>query len=114
MPAFYHETSPVYQKALDLAAAANVVALKLPRERYYLKDQLWRCSLSVPCNIAEGLAGRTRKTLFNYFAIANGSAAECSAAFDAVVRFGLLPLEELPYNVAREVGAMLAASFRKR
>ncbi|HEY0809390.1 MAG TPA: four helix bundle protein [Longimicrobiales bacterium] len=114
MPAFFHEKSDLYRKALELAAAANQVAMSLPRERYYLKNQIWRCSLSVPCNIAEGLAARSIKTRLNYFAISNGSAAECSAIFDAVVRFGLLPPEKLPYAIAREVGAMLSASLRHR
>jgi hypothetical protein len=40
MPAFFHEKSALYRKALDLAAAANKVAIRLPRERYYLKNQI--------------------------------------------------------------------------
>src|SRR5687767_14056485 len=114
MPAFFHEKSDLYHKALDLAAAANEVAVSLPRERYYLKNQIWRCSLSCPGNIAEGLAARSVKTRLNYFAISNGSAAECSATFDAVLRFGLLPPEKLPFVIVREVGAMLASSLRRR
>jgi four helix bundle protein len=45
----------------------------------YIKSQLGRACLSIMLNIAEGSAKFTNKDRKNFFAIARGSAFECSS-----------------------------------
>ncbi len=56
-----------------------------PRGHGELADQLYRASLSIPLNIAEG-AGKVRDAdKARFYAIARGSAMECGAILDACV-----------------------------
>ena len=111
MPVYYHETLPVYRAALAFAVAADTIARRLPRELWWLKDQLWRASTSILFNIAEATGGHTPKVRSNYFRIARGSAAECSAVFDYIVATGLMPREELPFESLRSIGAQLGTAI---
>ena len=114
MPVFYHEKLPVYHQALELAVLCDGIAHKLPRDRYDFKNQLWRASTSIPFNLAEGAGGYGTTVRLNYFRIARGSAAECSAIFDYAGRLKLVNLSELPYDLVRDVGAQLGTALFKR
>ena len=108
MSVFLHEKLPIYRKALEFAIQVDRIALSLPRERWSLKDQIWRASTSIPLNIAEATGGLTDKQRLNHFRIARGSAAECSAAFDYIQGIGLIKSEELLYEEINNIGADLA------
>jgi four helix bundle protein len=113
MPAFYYPKLESYQLAMEFAVIANDIAARLPRNYYFLADQLRRASLSIPLNIAEGSASHTYKTRLQRFATANGSAAECHAIFDFVKRSKLLPAEDRPTAMVERIGAMMYGSLRK-
>lgn len=67
----------VWQKSMDLAKEVYVFARKLPtEERFGLTNQLQRCGVSIPSNIAEGSKRGTRKDFGQFLRIASGSAAE--------------------------------------
>ena len=67
----------VWQKAVQLSTAVYSLCSELPaEEKYGLKSQMQRCSVSIASNIAEG-AGRNSNKEFKYFlSIANGSCYE--------------------------------------
>src|ERR1035441_4328649 len=66
----------VWQMAMDLADEAYDLIEMLPQtERFELKSQMRRASISIASNIAEGW-GRTTKTYIHHLSIAYGSLME--------------------------------------
>ena len=67
----------VWQKANELALETYKVTRTFPREELYgLTSQLRRAVFSVPVNIVEGHASRSRKEFLNFLNIANRSLVE--------------------------------------
>ena len=67
----------VWQKAKDL----SVFVYKATSSQFYqkdrgLQDQMRRCSVSIPSNIAEGDESGSNKMSIRYFNISKGSTAE--------------------------------------
>lgn len=76
--AFIFEKLVVYQKSLELVE--QIEKLRQERDRkipYALMDQLFRASLSIPLNIAEGNGRWHNGDKRNFFWIARGSVFEC-------------------------------------
>ncbi len=89
--------------SFDLVEEIYLICEKLPDdERFGLKSQIQRCSISIPSNIAEG-SGRTTDKEFIYFLnIAISAAYEletqlllCSDLFDIEVIELIRKLEEI-------------------
>ena len=114
MPTFYHVKLNVYAKALEFVVAVDRVAFALPRERWYLRDQLLRAATSILLNIAEGASGQTVPTRLSRYRTSLGSAAECSAVFDLLLKLGLFSEEDLPRTLLNEIGAMLHAMVYRK
>lgn len=72
----------VYQDAKTLHSEVVIISRKFPKDFYYLKDQLRRCSLSVVLNIAEGSAKTSDKDFNRYIENSLGSANEAASALD--------------------------------
>lgn len=68
----------VWQKAMEFVVCAYCeIIAKLPKEeRYALADQMKRCAVSVPSNIAEGHSRHSTKEYIHFLYIAAGSCAE--------------------------------------
>jgi four helix bundle protein len=67
----------VWQQSMRLARHLYDFLEYLPvEERWNLSNQLRRCSISVPSNIAEGQASRTPRNFLRHTRIARGSLAE--------------------------------------
>ena len=67
----------VWKMAMDITIEVYKAIKALPsEERYALSDQIRRCAISVPSNIAEGQARHTNKDFIHFLAIARGSVAE--------------------------------------
>jgi four helix bundle protein len=94
-----------WQVAMDFAVATYQITKKFPSdERFGLRLQLRRASVSVASNIAEG-HGRTRKREYARFAlIARGSLKEAETQLHLATRLGYL--EE------GDVAALLATAMR--
>jgi len=80
-----HERLDCFQLALQFAA---LVPALTKTARPALRDQLERASSSIALTLAEGCARRTRRDRQHFFAIAQGSAAECAAAVDILRALG--------------------------
>ncbi|WP_371375346.1 four helix bundle protein [Thalassotalea aquiviva] len=64
----------VWQQAVDLSSSLYIY-LK-PLKDYGFKDQITRSGLSIPSNIAEGMARKSNKEKSHFINIALGSCAE--------------------------------------
>lgn len=67
----------VWKLSIDLAKEVYSLISRLPREeKYGLADQLRRCSVSIPSNIAEGAGRNYSKEFIHFLGISNGSCCE--------------------------------------
>jgi four helix bundle protein len=68
-----HKTLLAWQKSMDLVEEVYELTKTFPREEIYgLTSQLRRAAISVPSNIAEGAAGRSRVQFKNYLSVSIG------------------------------------------
>ena len=70
--ATYREAKAFHSSILDLLSTPNMID-------QFSSRQLYRASLSVPLNIAEGSSQFTDRSQRNYYVIARGSLTECVA-----------------------------------
>jgi len=67
----------VWKKAVDLSIAVYALCSKFPpEEKYGLKSQMQRCSVSIASNIAEGVGRNSKKEFRQFLAFATGSSYE--------------------------------------
>lgn len=89
-PARKYQDLVVWQKAMDLVAAAYEETADFPvEERYGLKQQLRRASVSIPSNIAEGQA-RTTRDFQHFLRMSRGSLFEVETQVLIAQRLGYL------------------------
>lgn len=89
MEDFGFEKLDVYQLSLDFLELAYCLIDNLPKGYATLADQLRRCSLSVPLNIAEGTGKTTSAERRRFYQIARGSTLECSAIISCYLKLKL-------------------------
>ena len=77
----------VYRASMDFLRVSARVAARLPRGERDTKDQLRRAAMSVSLNIGEGAGRAGQQDAARFFAIARGSAMECSAVLDVCRAF---------------------------
>ena len=102
----------VWQRAMELAEACQTLTSTFPRGRMpALRDQIQRCCISVPANIAEGNGRQRTGDYLRYLSIAAGSLAELRTHIELVARFGLASESHVarPRALAAEVSRMLRA-----
>jgi len=72
-----HQDLDVWRKSIDLVTEIYKVTDSYPKsELYGLTNQIRRCAVSIPSNIAEGAARTSVKEFAQYLSIALGSIAE--------------------------------------
>lgn len=77
MATYNFQDLKVWQRAMDLAEEAYSIAKQLPKtEQFALSDQIRRCAISVPSNIAEGQKRLSNKETVQFSSIALGSLGE--------------------------------------
>jgi four helix bundle protein len=109
MPAsFDHEKLNVYQRALDFIEWVTPLLEDMPKS-LAVQSQLDRASTSICLNIAEGNGKFGPADKFKFFDIARGSAVECAACLDVMVRKKKCDTEQvLPgKSILHEVVSML-------
>jgi len=81
---FSHEKLKVYQKSLEFTEFTNKV---IPDGNHISAHyQLDKASTSIPLNIAEGTGKFSNKDKCHYYDIARGSALECAACLDVLLK----------------------------
>lgn len=102
----------VWDKAMDFCELVYEKSRNFPKEEIYgLTSQLRRASASIPLNIAEGSACRTRKEFTQYLNVALRSQYETVTIIKLAHRLKLLnspDYKELEEKIA-EIGRLLQA-----
>ena len=102
----------VWQKAMDTVALVYQLTKKLPtEEKYGLKSQIQRASVSVPANIAEGYGRTHRGDYLRFLSIAKGSLCEVETYLVLFTKLNFMTKEEIQesWDKVQEVGKMLTA-----
>ena len=67
----------VWQKSIVLCKQIYLLGEKIPRDQKYSRtDQIQRCAVSIPSNIAEGAGRGTKKSFAHFIQISLGSSFE--------------------------------------
>lgn len=110
----------VWQKAMDFVAVVYEMTESFPTtEQYGLVSQLRRAAVSIPSNIAEGVARSSAIDYARFLNMAIGSTSEIDTQIELSERLGFLPSRQalvLQENLD-EINRMLIAlrkSIRKR
>lgn len=91
-----HHQLHVWREAMELVTRPYRLTDGFPAdERFGLISQMRRAAVSVPSNIAEGAAGRTRKEFIGLLIIARGSLSEFDTQLRVSRNLGYAPEAEL-------------------
>jgi four helix bundle protein len=82
-----HKKLNVWKAAIDLVTEIYVLTRSFPEEeKYSLTSQMKRAAISVPSNIAEGAARKSKKEFIQYLHIAQGSVSELDTHLEIAKR----------------------------
>ncbi len=102
----------VWQKSMDLAEDIHNFIMILPKEeRFALCDQMRRCSISIPSNIAEGHRRNSNKEFNHFLSISKGSIAELDTQLLLCQRFRYADGETISFLCGKliEIDKMLSS-----
>lgn len=92
----------VWQKSIDLVTKIYQLTENFPKEEIYaLTNQMRRCAVSIPSNIAEGRGRGTRKDFAHFSRMALGSANELETQIEIAKR--LPKTKMLKYSKTEEL-----------
>lgn len=81
----------IWNQSMDIITDVYKLIKKLPpEERHALADQIRRCAVSIPSNIAEGQARNSKKEFIHFLSISRGSIAELQTQLLISVRLDYL------------------------
>ncbi len=108
-----HEKLEVWRDAMDFVEAAYRFSSSFPPdERFGLTLQLRRAAVSIPSNIAEGAARRTRRDYLRFLTIARASLSEADTQIKIALRLGFATeppeMRELIDRLFAKLTALLA------
>jgi four helix bundle protein len=108
------EDLEVWKRAARLSADIYK-ALRDLRD-YGFKDQITRCSLSIPSNIAEGFERLSQKECLTFLSYAKGSCAELRTQVLIGIEIGHIKpdIGKTWVNETREISSMLAGLIRTK
>jgi four helix bundle protein len=115
MPVKNYRDLVAWQKAMDFVEAIYKATKAFPRDELYgLTNQLRRCSVSIPSNIAEGQGRRTDPEFAHRLSIARGSVCEAETQLMIAGRLGHVTKADLErlLEAAAEI-ARLITGLRK-
>jgi four helix bundle protein len=78
---------PIHQQIVAFILAVDRVVGDLPRERWYLRDQVRRAVLSILLNLREGAADLPAAEKARFYRMAKRSTAEVAAALEMLALF---------------------------
>lgn len=108
-----HERLDVWQDAMSLVEAVYRVTACFPdAERFGLTLQLRRSAVSIPSNIAEGAARRSRSEYLRFLSIARGSLAELDTQLQIAERLDMAADAHATRELADRTFARLNALIR--
>jgi four helix bundle protein len=106
----------VWQKAMLLVTEVYQATRSFPKEEIYgLTGQMRRCAISIPSNLAEGYARRSRADYTRFVQIATGSLYELDTQLEIAANLGYLPKARFNeiHEQTREIERMLSSLYQK-
>jgi len=86
-----HKKLDAWKKAMDLVADTYRITERFPvEERFGLVRQMHRSAVSIPSNLAEGLARRGDTEAIQFVHVAMGSLSELDTQMDLCERLGFM------------------------
>jgi four helix bundle protein len=110
MSVAHYQQLIVWQKAMDWAVEVYRATETFPKhETYRLCDQLRRCAISVPSNIAEGQGRNSTREFLKHLGYSNGSLYEAETQVILAFRLGYFSDEvrKRLLDMAGEIGRIL-------
>jgi four helix bundle protein len=108
-----HERLEVWRDAMALVESIYRITAPFPdHERLGLTMQLRRAAVSVPSNIAEGAARRSRAEYLRFLSMARGSLAEITTQIEIARRLGYAAPEAAVVDLLDRTFARLNALIR--
>ncbi len=105
-----HKRMDVWQLAMQLVERIYALTATLPeQERFGLVNQMRRCAVSVPSNIAEGAARQSDKDFLRFLVIARGSLMELDTQMEICCRLNFLQQDNGSVELIEHVFAKLNA-----
>lgn len=86
-----HKDLLVWEKSIDLVEQIYKFTKQFPKEELYgITNQMRRCAVSIPANIAEGSGRKNKAEFIQFLHIALGSASELETHLIISQRLGFL------------------------
>jgi len=101
----------VWERSMELAQTIYVLTDAMPdSERFGLISQMQRAAVSIPSNIAEGYARKSKGDYLKHLGYAQGSLAELETQLTLGVRVGRIERDvaKPSWELCQEVGKMLS------
>jgi four helix bundle protein len=97
-----------WQKGMELARRIYLATQQMPPdERFGLTNQMRRCSVSVPSNIAEGYGRQGRTDYIRFLKMARGSLAELATQYELATSLTMLMPDSTLQALLRETELIL-------
>ena len=113
-----HTDLKVYQKSLDFVLSIYQLTTSCPdEEKYGLTSQLRRATVSIPCNIAEGVSRSSTKDYIRFLHISLGSVSEIECLLEISMRLNYCDMISILRNdltIIKKMLIKLIDSLRKR
>lgn len=105
-----HKDLLVWKKSIDLVEQIYTFTKQFPKEELYgITNQMRRCAVSIPANIAEGSGRKNKAEFIQFLHIALGSASELETHLIISQRLGFLSSNSYDeiMNVLNEIIKMI-------
>lgn len=86
-----HKKLNAWQYGMDIAVSVYKITEKFPsEEKFGLISQMRRCGVSIPSNVAEGTARKSKKEFVNFLYISLGSLSELDTQLELAKQLGFI------------------------
>ena len=103
-----HHKLEVWKRSINMVTEIYKITEKFPKnELYGLSQQMRRCAVSIPSNIAEGAARNTSKEFVQFLSVSQGSAAELETQLIIAKNLGYIADIDNSLNELDEISKML-------
>jgi four helix bundle protein len=103
-----HRDLHAWREAMNLVEIVYRATAAFPRSEFFgLVNQIRRCAVSVPSNIAEGAARNSTRELFQFLGISCGSLSELETQLELSARLGYLDPDAEALKQTNRVGRLV-------
>jgi len=108
-----HKDLDVWKESIDLAKDMYKLTGQFPKEELYnLTSQIRRCAVSIPSNIAEGAARKSKKEFINFLYVALGSCAELETQLIISKELGFIVHETVTFENIEKIKKKILGLIR--